>query len=394
MPQRTGAGCWGSIEMYNPLASYEENLRLGPSPHWNRGGFFPEIVFTSEPKFFCLGYPLHLPLGIPAGPLLSSEYLNVALRAGFAMPVYKTVRSSAWASHPWPNVLGVERFVQPERGEARPVATVVPLEQSSLTDVEKRSKLSITNAFGVPSQSPEMWMRDFKNISSDAFRPGFLPGLSFQGSRRDGRGWTDFLDDTALAAQLAGSALSAAGGGCLEMNVSCPNESGAPIYSDAQALEDTLRSARSALKNFPEVKLIIKLGHVPSSDALKVVQMVAEYADGIAAINTISANIVNPFGERALGSKAEHGGICGDVIRSVALESVRRFHEARQSLGLHKTKFALIGVGGCSTFEHLLAFLEAGADVVHAATGAMWNLQLASECARGLGVPFSSRELN
>lgn len=380
--------------MYNPLASYEDNLRNGPSPEWNRGGSFPKIRYTSEPRFSCLGFPLHLPLGIPAGPLLSSSYVNVALDAGFVMPVYKTVRSSAWESHPWPNVLRVDHFMDKNPQNSRPLAQVLPLQKVILDDESQRRALSITNAFGVPSQTPEIWKKDVQSISKNSLHDGYMPTLSFQGSRREGRSWLDFLDDTALCAQLAANAMQEIGGRCLEMNVSCPNEAGAPIYTDKVALEDTLRAAAFGLRDFPNLKLIIKMGIIPETDSLSVVELVAKYAHGIAAINTLSAIIETPDGKRALGSKAEHGGICGDVIRTVALETIKKLHTARESLGLVSSQFALIGVGGCSSFTHLQRFLEAGADVVHAATGAMWNLQLASECALELGVAFTNEDID
>lgn len=378
--------------MYNPLASYEENLRKGPSPEWNEGGFFPKIEFTDEPRFSCLGIPLHLPLGIPAGPLLSSAYMKVAIDAGFSMPVYKTVRSSAWASHPWPNVLCVEQL-NDQGTHNRPTATVVPLLKSVLSDVRKKSGLTITNAFGVPSLSPGEWALDFGTLSELERSSGHTAALSFQGSRREGENWSHFLDDTSLCAQMAAQALSSSGGKFLEMNVSCPNESGAPIYTDFKALNETLQAAAAPLKFFPELKLLVKLGVLPAQNLLGIVELIAKYAHGISAINTLSANIVTPAGERALGSKAEHGGICGDAIRRVALQTISELHRARQALGLEKKSFALVGVGGCTSFEHLEDFLSAGADVVHAATGAMWHLQLAAQCADGLGIPYSRKEI-
>ncbi|MEY4065801.1 MAG: hypothetical protein RIR26_2009, partial [Pseudomonadota bacterium] len=193
--------------MYNPLLSYEENLRQGPSPEWNSGGSFPRLCFKGEPRYSCLGVPLYLPLGIPAGPLLSAAYMRVALAAGFSMPVYKTVRSSAWPSHAWPNVLSVQTL-SGGKHSIRPEACVVPLGQDSVQDAEKRGQLSITNAFGVPSQSPDQWSHDFLSLPQQSDLKGQTAVLSFQGSRREGENWKDFLSDTERCAHLAAQALT------------------------------------------------------------------------------------------------------------------------------------------------------------------------------------------
>ncbi|NBO39355.1 hypothetical protein EBU99_12315 [bacterium] len=377
--------------MYNALLSYEENLRRGPFSEWNSGGFFPRRKFLTPPRFSFLRHPLHLPLGIPAGPLLSTAFVKVALEAGFSMPVYKTVRSCAWASHPWPNVLSVQ-VLQQGQNNGRPQATVVPLELADVHSANARTRLSITNAFGVPSLPAQMWSEDFKSLPSVAFQAGAMAVLSFQGSRRSGETWNDFLLDTERCSTQAAQTVVSAGGNILEMNVSCPNEAGAPIYTDLLALRETLQAAANGLSEFSSVKLIVKLGILPDDLILPAVEIISKYAHGISAINTLSANIIDPQGGRALGSGAEHGGICGDLIRAPALKMISQLHLARKTLGLHSGDFALVGVGGCSTAQHLQMFLDAGADVVHAATGAMWNLQLASECARALDVPFSCEE--
>lgn len=379
--------------MYNPLLSYEENLNKGPSPEWNSGGSFPRLTFTGEPRFACLGVPLQLPLGIPAGPLLSAAYVRVALAAGFSMPVYKTVRATAWPSHPWPNVLSVQTLSSSQNA-MRPEACVVPMGITFVQDAESRSRLSITNAFGVPSQSPELWKQDFQSLPQQTELKGQWAVLSFQGSRRAGETWKDFLADTENCADIAGLTVTRQGGLLLEMNVSCPNEAGAPVYTDLAALEETLRAARAGLRNHPHVKLIIKLGFLEQKAVMKTVELVSRFADGISAVNTLSANIVDPVGRRALGSGAEHGGICGQAIHLPALQMVSEFHKARRALSLDNRNFALIGVGGCSNFESLMRFMEAGADVVHAATGAMWHLQLAGECARGLGIPYLNEDIH
>lgn len=392
--------------MYNPQLSYEENLRFGPSPEWNRGGRFPKIQYMGQAQFKLFDIPLHLPLGIPAGPLLSSAFVKVALDAGFSMPVYKTVRSRAWQSHPWPNVLRLQNIcgaaANPTESahqlwnvsssdDARPRVEVAPLYLQDLENPEFVKRLSITNAFGVPSAAPAEWSADFASLPKSGFSAGQMAVLSFQGSRQTNAGWHDFLEDTAHAARLAAACVRQKGGRILEMNVSCPNESGAPIYTDLIALTETLRAAAEGLVDDPQLKLIVKLGVVPEENILRTVEVIAKYAHGISAINTVSANIVTSEGKRALGSGAEHGGVCGYSIRDQALEMVGKFHRARTSLGLDKEDFALIGVGGCTTVDDFHRFLKAGADVVHAATGAMWNLQFASECARSLNINFTNR---
>jgi dihydroorotate dehydrogenase len=140
--------------------------------------------------------------------------------------------------------------------------------------------------------------------------------------------------------------------------------------------------------------LIVKLGFLEQDVLLKTVERIARHANGISAVNTLSATIVDPAGRRALGSGAEHGGICGQAIHLPALKMIDALHKARRALGLDNTTFALVGVGGCSNYESLMRFLEAGADVVHAATGAMWHLQLAGECARGLGIPYLNEDIH
>lgn len=386
--------------MYNPLLSYDENLRNGPAVEWNRDGLFPRVHFSGEPRFSFLGVPLYLPLGIPAGPLLSSAFVNVALNAGFCMPVYKTVRSRKWQSHPWPNVLRLETMGTQENcqlsssedsGQPRPKVRVLPLTQQDLSNPHLRDHLSITNAFGVPSLSVQEWSDDYSQLNGLAHANGRCTVLSFQGSREAGSHWHDFLEDTSRTAQAAAQCVSRKGGRILEMNVSCPNESGAPIYTDINALAETLRAAAEGLSGFPGVRLIIKLGVVPDGNILKTVELVARYAHGMSAINTVSATIVTPEGTRALGSGAEHGGVCGTAIREQSIRLVAKLQSARLSLGLLPDKFALIGVGGISTIQDVQRFLNAGADVVQAATGAMWNLQFAGECARALDVKFEDR---
>src|SRR3989338_969064 len=75
---------------YNPEKSYEENFEQGPF-----GAFADEIVFGDQgkPRYDFFGYKVFSPFGIPAGPLINSDFCKGAFGKGFDLCVYKTVRS-------------------------------------------------------------------------------------------------------------------------------------------------------------------------------------------------------------------------------------------------------------------------------------------------------------
>ena len=99
--------------------------------------------------------------------------------------------------------------------------------------------------------------------------------------------------------------------------------------------------------------------------------------DGISAINTISAEIVDAQGKQALpGEGRLRSGVCGNAIRWAGLEMTRRLVALRAELG---QRFAVLGVGGVGSVDDYEEYREAGADAVMSATGAMWNPRLAQE---------------
>ena len=90
---------------YDPLKSYDENYMEGPF------GLFADGIKIKEPlsiaQYEFLGHKVNLPFGIPAGPLLNSNFIKAAFGKGYDIPVYKTVRSGNFPCHPFPNILGV-----------------------------------------------------------------------------------------------------------------------------------------------------------------------------------------------------------------------------------------------------------------------------------------------
>src|SRR5436305_8814359 len=91
---------------YNIDLSYEENYLAGPDFE----GDLPDLAALNSglPSATFLGYPVHSTLGVPAGPLLNSAYIQLYADLGFDVLTYKPVRTAAHPSHPFPNVRAVE----------------------------------------------------------------------------------------------------------------------------------------------------------------------------------------------------------------------------------------------------------------------------------------------
>src|SRR6185369_3047603 len=88
---------------YDPTKSYDQNYAEGPFGIFADG----EVHNDTEPAYEFFGYPVHTPFGIPAGPLLNSNFMRGAFDKGFDLAIYKTVRSDVYPCHPFPNVLAV-----------------------------------------------------------------------------------------------------------------------------------------------------------------------------------------------------------------------------------------------------------------------------------------------
>jgi dihydroorotate dehydrogenase len=341
---------------YDPERSYSENYAAGPF-----GAFADGKVFVPDeaPQHTFLGQRLHLPFGIPAGPLVNGKFVKAALDRGFDLPTYKTVRTRAYAAHAWPNVLAVH----PE-GELH-------VGRRLTADHHYTEPLSITNSFGVPSFPPEVWQPDLAEAVAHA-RPGQCVVASFQGTLPDNHSAQDYIADFALGARM----LAETGVKLVEVNLSCPNEgTSALLCFDAARSGAVCKALRSELGDTP---LIIKIAYFANEAALRaLLTAVGPFIDAVSAINTVSAEIVDAHGRQALpGEGRLSSGVCGACIRWAGLEMAQRLAAAREDLRLN---FSIIGVGGVTHPEDYAAFRAAGADAVMSATGAMWNPMLAHE---------------
>lgn len=350
---------------YDAGRSYEENYADGPF------GVFADPAYPvekSRKSYEFLGHTVALPFGIPAGPLLNGRFCEAAMRLGYAIATYKTVRGNPYPCHPFPNVIRVHG----KTADIHPGETVTGDLDISAINVDRDG---ITNSFGVPSMDPGVWGPDVRRTVEQT-PDGALLVLSFMGTKQEGMTPDDYVNDFARTCKLA----AATGAKVLEVNFSCPNvgKEGL-ICNDVETSGHILEALGTARGNLP---LLVKIGYFPAQaqDELRaLIDVIHRYANGVAAINTVQAKVVTADGRQALpGSPVRLlSGTCGASIRWAGLEMVERIADIRTRNGWHD--FTLLGVGGVTSPDDYYAYRKLGADAVQSATGAMWKPLLAQE---------------
>lgn len=348
---------------YDISKSYEENYERGPvllnalTP--------PNIPDTITAHF--LGFPLTIPFGIPAGPLLNSSYIKKAFDFGFAAATYKTVRANVFSSHPFPNVVLVDapKDLHPDQTPR----LVITNEEKPIEEV------SITNSFGVPSKEPHVWQDDVKKALSYE-KPGSLLILSFMGTVKEGQTKDELIEDHVKAAKLA----KETGVKVLEVNLSCPNigNEGLICY-DLMMTRDITKAIRRVLGSTP---LILKVGYYKDDKQLETLaEITQESANAIATINTLQTEIVDENGNQALPGKMRlRSGVCGASIKWAGIEMIKKLKKIKEQKGY---TYELVGIGGVMTPQDYQEYSNAGADLVQSATGAMWDPYLAKKISKG-----------
>lgn len=349
---------------YDIYKSYEDNFKTPPSAIKK----LKKLSFgKTKQKYKFLGFPVNLPFGMPAGPVINSKYVKKAFDLGFFVSTYKTVRGEEYPCHPYPNVLFIKTS-----------STHNPQKNLSVTldaKVQIYPNITVTNSFGVPSKTPAFWQKDFKKALRYE-KKGTLLILSFMGTVKKNQTQDELIKDFAKTAKLAKQTNAKV----LEVNLSCPNigNEGLVCYN-LNATERVCSAIRKAIGNTP---LIIKVGYYSSDkDIEKIAKIADKYANAIAVINTIQAEILDKKGKQAIpGNNRLRSGICGKAIKWAGIEMVKKLNKIRKNKGY---KYEIVGIGGVLMPKDYREYRKAGADLVQSATGAMWNPNLAYEIYKG-----------
>lgn len=325
--------------IYDINKTYAENAAEGP--FFN--GTIPKRP-KSEKTFDFLGHEVHSPIGVPAGPLLNSNWVALAAKLGFDIPTYKTIRSEAHPGHRLPNV------------------SFVDAHGNQIDDPGNLDQLTITNSFGMPSKSPDFLLEDIQKANRSLSK-GQVMIVSVVGTPNRGM---SFGDDFVRAAMLAREG----GAKIIEANFSCPNVDKAEgiLYNNPETVYEYAKAISRAIHPIP---LILKVGVFPNFQQMKSVFLAAARggARAICGINSVSMKVHPPLDESRTTS-----GICGAHIRQAGLDFIRNASALIQE---NKLGLVLIGCGGIMKPEHFDEFFEAGAEIATSATGMMWDPYLA-----------------
>ena len=155
-----------------------------------------------------------------------------------------------------------------------------------------------------------------------------------------------------------------------ELNTSCPNVDGVgvDIGDNPTLVADIVRAAKSST----DVPVFVKIGHHMVQSAISAVKA---GADGITAINTVPATLVDSATSKTV-FEPHVGGLSGPPIKHIALRTVHDLADMYDG--------PIIGCGGISNWQDAVEFLIAGATAVQIGSAAMNDLNVLGRIADGV----------
>ncbi len=347
------------INTYDIDRTFDWNYDNGPVYE----GPFPDVPETPKKEF--LGLPVNSRLGIPAGLLLNSNWIEMYGRLGFDILTYKTVRSEYRPCQELPNWVFIDRDDQIDPGqldEAQKLLKKRPSDHKSITS---------SVSFGMPSKAPEDWMPDVARARK-ALLPGQVLIVSVVASPKPNSDVSEMIADFGNLAAMAREA----GAHVIEANLSCPNVCTAEgdIFLDAQLSGKIAAAMKENAKGAP---VLLKLGHFANDSVIsEVLQAVSGNATGVVMVNGISRRVVNEDGEAAFGAERKVSGILGRGIHAFSLDNVETALDIISADGL---SLEVVAVGGVSTVEDAEHYFDAGAAAVMMGSAPMFHPTLAVE---------------
>jgi dihydroorotate dehydrogenase (NAD+) catalytic subunit len=297
-------------------------------------------------------YPLNSPLGIAAGPLLNSRWVEGYSRLGYDVLTYATVATRPRPAFNLPNIHAVQAV------EAR-------------EDVALAGRRSLPNggstiavSLGLPCMEPEVWRRDVRR-AKDRLQAGQILIVSVVGSAGLEEGIEAFIADYARCAAWAAEA----GADVVEAHLAVPDPFGEPgqlVYEHLTLAAQILYRIRATVS----VPVVAKFGPFRSPRLLHdTASRLAPWARGFVLVHGIPRRVVDTEGRAVFeGSGREWAYVVGAETWPLCSRQVEELLAWRRA---GEWPQAVLAVGGISTVERARHLLREGANVVLVATAAL-----------------------
>ena len=328
--------------------------RLDRSYQWNyaHAPALPRLRrLPAGPGGRLFGRLLSSSLGIAAGPLLNSKWVEGYARLGFDVLTYATVRSAFRPAHALPNIRQVDNREQ---------AAVIARRPGGNGDT------TIAVSLGEPSMEPDVWRKDVRR-AKERIRPGQILIVSVIGTPHPGGDAETLVADSARCAAWA----AASGADAVEVHLATPD----PFAEHARLLYENVPLAAQILhriRTTVDVPVLAKLGAFRTPRLLhETATRLAPWTNGFVLVHSMSRRVLDdkgtPFFE---GSGRERADVVGAQTFAVASRQVEEMLAWRKAGAWDR---AILAVGGISTVERAHDLLREGADAVLVATAALFD---------------------
>lgn len=341
--------------------------RLNRSFSWN-ASHRPKLPprprkLREEPRVRLFDRQLECAIGISAGPLPNSKWIEAYARLGYGLLTYKTVRTTARPAFLQPNLVfcraGDPTVVQPAPRRLDPGAVTWAI------------------SLGLPSAEPDAWRADVARAKS-RLRSSQILVVSVAGTPVPGGDAEQLADDYARCAGWAAQA----GADVVEVHLSCPNTTGEHpqmVFENPAVSAVVVERVRRAVGTQP---VIAKLGASRSPRLLHdLATRIAPWLDGFILVNGLQRRVVRPNGTPAFpGPGRELAGVSGAAVYETCRMQVQELIAWRRAGAWSRV---ILAVGGITTVERARAALASGADAAMVGTAALVDPLLAARWRMG-----------
>lgn len=296
-------------------------------------------------------YALNSVLGVAAGPLLNSRWIEAYARVGFDVLTYATVRSSFAPALALPNIRAVDNREQ----------VAVATRRAGLN-----GGVTLAVSLGMPSMEPDVWRKDVRRAKERIGR-GQILIVSVLGTMPAGGDREALVADYAACARWAAEA----GADVVEVQLAWPD----PFADQPQAIYENLPLSSQILhrvRTSVSVPVVAKLGPFRTPRLLHdTATRLAAWAAGFTLVSGFQRRVVDESGNAAFeGTGRDRADVVGADTYPAAARQVAELLAWRRAGCWDR---AVLAVGGITTVERAHGLLREGVDVALVATAALYE---------------------